>query len=350
MFAASANRSARVTIREVAHHAGVSVSTASKALNGNGRMTEDTRERILKAASELQFRPNAMARGLLKQRSFTVGLLTNDTYGRFTLPVASGISEALVDEGVSVFLCPVLDNDPRRAQVNVEAMQDKCVDALIVSGRRADARLPIDLASLTMPIIHVYSECGPNEIGFFVDEVQGARLAVEHLYASGRTRVAHVTGPDSFDVVAKRIAGWREASRAHDRDPFLQPLTGAWTEAWGFAAAERLFANGVPSAGRPDAVFCGNDQIARGLADALALRGINVPEDVAIVGFDNWEIFADAVRPPLTTIDMNLVELGRQAGQTLLELIEGRPVAPGHRYLPCRLIQRRSCGAGRDLS
>ena len=95
----------------------------------------------------------------------------------------------------------------------------------------------------------------------------------------------------------------------------------------------------------PDALFCGNDQIARGAVDALRERGLRVPEDVAVVGFDNWEVVAAATRPPLTSVDMNLSDLGRQAGRTLLALIDGQPVAPGVRKLPCRLVVRRSCGS-----
>ncbi|TJW58036.1 MAG: LacI family transcriptional regulator, partial [Mesorhizobium sp.] len=96
--------------------------------------------------------------------------------------------------------------------------------------------------------------------------------------------------------------------------------------------------------GWPDAVFCGNDQIARGVIDALRERGIRVPEDVGVIGFDNWQIVAEATRPPLTSVDMNLSTLGREAGLALLSLVDGQPAAPGIRKLPCRLVVRQSCG------
>src|SRR5690554_5375192 len=132
----------RIRLSDVALRAGVSVATASKALNGTGRMTPDTRERVQRAADELGFRPNAMARALISRRSFTVGLLTNDTYGRFTLPVMAGVSEALVDEGVSVFLCSIEDN-PALGRIQVDAMLDKQVDGIISTGKRIDKRLPV---------------------------------------------------------------------------------------------------------------------------------------------------------------------------------------------------------------
>lgn len=334
-------RAARVTIHDVARASEVSIATASKALSGQGRMAVATRERVKEVAKALSFRPNAIARALLKQRSFTIGLLTDDTYGRFTLPVMAGISEALVDRGVSVFLCSV-ERDSAVGQSHVDAMLEKQVDGIIASGKRLDRRLSVDLSVVDVPVVYAYCEGPEGSIGFVSDDRAGACLAVERLMALGRRRIAHVTGPADFAVVPQRARGFAEALARAGLRPFTEhPMVGEWSEAWGFAAAERLLAD---PAGRPDAVFCGNDQIARGLIDALALRGVAVPGDIAVVGFDNWEIFAAATRPPLTTVDMNLKDLGRHAGLTLLDLVEGRPVPPGVRALPCRLVVRRSCG------
>jgi LacI family transcriptional regulator len=118
-------------------------------------------------------------------------------------------------------------------------------------------------------------------------------------------------------------------------------VSGEWSEEWGRAAVDRLFKAPKDA---PDAIFCGNDQIARGIADALREREIAVPREVAIVGFDNWSILAEATRPPLTTVDMNLKELGREAGRRLIDLIGGSKVA-GVRRLPCSLVVRESCGS-----
>jgi LacI family transcriptional regulator len=116
--------------------------------------------------------------------------------------------------------------------------------------------------------------------------------------------------------------------------------SGVWSESWGREAAAELFSSRRP----PDAIFCGNDQIARGVADALRERGVSVPDDVALVGFDNWEIIAAATRPPLSSVDMNLVELGREAGTRALNLIAGARPA-GVDRIPCSLVVRESCGA-----
>jgi LacI family transcriptional regulator len=328
-------RRARVTIHDVAAAAGVSISTASKALNDIGRMGEETRERVKRIASEIGFRPNALARGLLSKRSFTIGLLTNDTYGRFTLPVMAGISEALVDHGVSVFLCAIED-DPTLGQIHVDAMLDKQVDGIIATGKRVDRKLPVDLSNLPVPVVYAFTEGTPGSVILRSDDAQGARLAVQWLVKVGRHRIAHVTGPEDFFSVRERAAAYQAASGGG------QPvLYGVWSESWGHEAVERLWGS---SGEKPDGIFCGNDQIARGVIDALRERGLRVPQDVSVVGFDNWEIVASQTRPPLTTVDMELKQLGREAGLTVLALAEGRTVEPGVRKLACRLVVRQSCG------
>ncbi|MBZ9962606.1 LacI family DNA-binding transcriptional regulator [Mesorhizobium sp. BR1-1-2] len=328
-----------VTLRDVAAEAGVSVATASKALNDQGRMTAETRERIRETAQRLGFRPNSLAQSLLRRRSFTVGLLTNDTYGRFSLPLMSGISDALVDAGVSVFLCNV-EEDPRLGQLHVEAMLDKRVDGIIATGKRIDRHLPVDLSNLRIPVIYAFTQPDPDAAAFVSDDAGGARLAVEHFCRLGRRRIVHVSGPASFAVVHARAQAYRDVL-AENGLPATDPLLGPWSEAWGHEAVSVLF-DGERE--RPDAVFCGNDQIARGVIDALRERGLDVPGDVGVIGFDNWEIVAEATRPPLTSIDMNLAALGREAGLTLLSLVGGKPAAPGIRKLPCRLVVRQSCG------
>lgn len=328
-------RAGRIRIYDVAHAAGVSIATASKALNETGRMTPETRDRVKRVAQEMGFRPNAMARALVSHRSLTVGLLTNDTYGRFTLPVMAGVSEALVDEGVSVFLCTIED-DPALARVHVDAMLDKQVDGIIASGKRIDRRLAVDLSNLPIPVVYAFTSGPEDAVTLVSDDAQGSREAVQWLLGLGRRRLVHVTGPESFASVRERAAAFRAVAGGEGL-----VLHGQWSEAWGHEAVGRLWSRaGAP----PDAIFCGNDQIARGVVDALRERGLNVPLDVSVVGFDNWEIVAAATRPPLTTVDMNLKQLGREAGRLILALAEGKAVAPGIRKLPCQLVVRQSCG------
>ncbi len=324
----------RVRLSDVAAAAQVSVATASKALNGTGRMADETRERVQRVARDLDFRPNVTARALTSQRSLTIGLLTNDSYGRFTMPVMSGVADALVGQGVSVFMCNTED-DPAIGQMYLRAMLDKQVDGIILTGKRIDKRLPVDLSGVSVPVVYAFTDAPADAVSVVPDDAQGARDAVACLVANGRKRLVHITGPESFASVRERAEAFR--SVAGD----AQVLGGEWSERWGHEAIARLWQVAGP---RPDGVFCGSDQIARGVIDALRERSVSVPEDVAVVGFDNWDIVASATRPPLTTVDLNLKELGRKAGQLILALSAGQDIEPGVRRLPCRLVLRQSCG------
>jgi len=183
-------------------------------------------------------------------------------------------------------------------------------------------------------VVYAFTDAPPEAVSLVSDDAQGSREATEWLQGLGRKRLAHVTGPETFASVRERASAFR--SVAGDR-PVLH---GKWSEAWGHEAVARLW----DGPEQPDGIFCGNDQIARGVIDALRERGIAVPETVSVVGFDNWDIVAAATRPPLTTVDMNLKDLGREAGRLILALAEGRAVEPGVRKLPCQLVVRKSCG------
>lgn len=340
--AADARRPA--TIRDVAKAAEVSIATASKALNGQGKLREETRARVRAAAAALGFRPNDLAQSLHRRRSFTVGLISNDNYGRFSIPILSGLEQALSENRLSVFLCNGAD-DPATERQHLESLLSKRIDGLILTARRIDRRPSLEAAEAGIPYLYVFAQDpDARALCLLPDDEGGARLAVEHLVQRGRRRIAHVTGPEHFEAVRLRRAGYRsvlaEAGLAVDERLII---SGPWSEATGHEAVAALFA-GLPAAW-PDAVFCGSDQIARGVADALRERGIGVPADVALVGFDNWEVIAAATRPPLTTVDMNLTELGKVAGRMLVGLIDGTVRETGVQRCPCTLVVRASSGA-----
>jgi LacI family transcriptional regulator len=334
------------TIWDVARAAGVSVGTVSKALNGRGQLRNETRTLVRSVADQLGFRPNDLAQSLLRKRSFTVGLISTDSYGRFSIPVLEGIEGALEASRLSVFLCNATD-DPVRERQHIESMLAKRVDGIIVTARRTDPRPPVALAGTSVPVLYAFAQVvDPSALCLLPDDFGGARMAGEHLAGLGRRRIAHITGPERFEAVRQRRDGFKAALEARDLpcDP-ERTLCGAWSEAWGREAAARVLASHEPV----DAIFCGSDQIARGAVDALIGAGVSVPDDIAVVGFDNWEIIAAATRPPLTTVDMNLHELGRQAGLRLLALIDGRSET-GVVRLPCRLVVRESCGGPMNRS
>jgi LacI family transcriptional regulator len=329
------------TLRDVARLAGVSIGAASKALNASGRLSAETRAKVLSAARALDYRPNDLAQSLHRARSMTVGILSTDSFGRFTFPIVEALERRLFDQGIAVFMCNATD-DPLRERRHIDQLLRKRVDGLVVTARRADLRAPIDCAR-GLPVIYVFSQVeNPDALCLLPDDEGGARLAVNHLIALGRRRIAHITGPETFEAVRLREKGFRAAleeaglaARISDCRP------GRWAETWGREAVRILFSRRRAA---PDALFCGNDQIARGAVEALREMGVAVPDDVAVVGFDNWNVMTEATRPPLTSVDMNLGALGSEAGAALLEMISGRAVA-GVRRLPCSLVIRDSCGA-----
>lgn len=332
-------RRSAATIADVAALAEVSVGTASKALNGRGQLRAETRERVRAAAQRLGFYPNALARGLLEGRSYTVGLITTDSFGRFTIPIMLGVEDALGAGQISVFLCDGRD-DPIREQHYVRTLLARRVDGIVVTGRRADPRPPIG-TDLPVPVVYAMTQStNPDDCSVAPDDEAGGRMAVAHLLATGRTRIGHITGPERFLAARLRAHGAREVlGEAGLRLPAPGVLHGEWSEEWG-RQATHIVLRASPDV---DAIFCGSDQIARGVADALRESGRRVPEDIALVGYDNWEVVAPACRPPLTTVDMNLTQLGRYAAEKLLAAIDGRP-ARGLHTLPCELVVRESTG------
>jgi LacI family transcriptional regulator len=165
------------------------------------------------------------------------------------------------------------------------------------------------------------------------------RDAVEHLVQAGRRHIAHVTGPAGHHAAAVRADGFRAGLAAHGLGPAGPVRFGEWSEAWGRDATRRL----LDAHPETDAILCGSDQIARGAADHLREAGRRVPADLALVGVDNWAVFARTTRPPLTTLDLNLEAIGRRAGELLLAAIAGHP-SPGVHTLRCRLVVRESSG------
>jgi LacI family transcriptional regulator len=332
---------ARATIRDVAARAGVSVGTASKALNHRGQLREQTRARVLAAAQELNFRPNTLARSLTSGRTYTVGLVTSDSYGRFSIPVMLGVEDALGAEQISVFLCDTRD-DPIREQHHVRTLLTRRVDGIIVTGRRIEARPPVE-TDLPVPVVYAMSQsASPADFSVIPDDEGGGALAARHLLATGRHRIGHVTGPDRFLATHRRAEGLAAVlAQAGQAVAGGEVLFGEWSEDWGRRGADMLL-RAEPDV---DAVFCGSDQIARGVTDTLRERGRRIPEDVAVVGFDNWEPMAVGCRPPLTTIDPNLHDVGRVAAEHLLAVIDGEPPEGGLHTVPGWLVVRGSTAA-----
>ena len=270
-------------------------------------------------------------------------MITTDSFGRFSIPVMLGAEDALGAGRISVFMCDTRD-DPERERRYLEMLTGRRVDGLIVTGRRTEPRPAIG-AELGIPVVYAMTQPdgtdgpgGPEGPAVLPDNVGGGAAAGAHLLETGRRHIAHITGPERFLAARQRARGLREVLA-----PAGVPLAagdvlyGEWTERWGREAATLLL-NRRPAT---DAICCGSDQIARGVEDALRAAGRRVPDDIAIVGFDNWEPMVLGGDPPLSSMDMCLEDVGRAAAADLLAAIGGEP-ARGVRTVPCRLVVRAS--------
>jgi LacI family transcriptional regulator len=329
--------SKNVTLADVARLAGVSIATASKALNGRAQVRAETRERVISAAQQLSFTPNALAQGLLMGRSGTVGLVTHDLEGRFSIPILMGAEDAFGAGQLSGFLTDAR-GDVIRERYQVEALLRRRVDGLIVVGDNTDERPSLG-HDLPVPVVYAYAPSSdPLDCSLICDNVGAGRMGVEHLVSCGRSRIAVITGDPTYGASHERVQGAQSAlAQAGLEMVGGKALYGSWTEDWGRGAA-RLLIDHHPDV---DAILCGSDQVARGVLDALRERHLEVPGDVAVMGHDNWKVMALGARPTLTTIDMNLEALGRLAAARLVEAIDGHPRS-GTEMIGGRLVTRNS--------
>jgi LacI family transcriptional regulator len=326
------------TLIEVAERAGVSLTTASKAINGKNRVSEETRARVMAAARELSFTPNPIARGLTTGRTSTVGFIIADSMShRFAVPVMLGAEAALGEIDLSMITCDARGDQARSLEL-ARMLAARKVDGVLIVGDNN-----VDTASVTrhvdVPVVYVYGESDDaSDVVHMPDDYNGIGLVVDHLVGAGRRRIVHLTGPEHATAVAHRVDGLSARLRHHDARLATGVRYGHWSQRWARAAMTALLEE-VPDI---DAAACGSDQIASGVLVALDEMGRRVPDDIAVTGYDNWDVFALETEPPLTTVDMNLEALGAAAARDLFTIIDGGPRRGGVRRHACELVVRGS--------
>ncbi|MET8157765.1 LacI family DNA-binding transcriptional regulator [Sphaerisporangium sp. NPDC005289] len=321
-----------VRLSDVAAIAGVSISTASKVLNGTDRISEATRARVLAVAERLDFRPNALARSFALGRSRTIGVLTHRATSTFSGPVVIG---AVVQLGKLQQAALVFDEDVlvhREITESIRQFQARQIDGLLVIGDGHERRSPSITHHFTVPVTYAFAASdNPEDVVYLPDNEGAGVLATRHLLERGRSRIAHVTGDPSSIAVRLRERGMLTALQEAGLRPAAPTRFGSWAEGSGVRAMRELLDSGAEI----DAVFCGNDHIARGVLEVCEAMGLRVPEDVAIVGVDNWEgIIVDQGIRRLTTIDLELRALGELAAANLLA--DDR--TPGENYVSPTLV------------
>jgi LacI family transcriptional regulator len=329
-----------VTIRDVARAAGVSVATVSRVFNNSGPVHEETRARIREVAGALRYSPNSAARSLITAKSNTLGVLLPDLYGEFFSEVIRGIDQTAQQNGYHVLVSSSHETQAR-IEGAMRAMRGR-VDGLIVMSPDIDA--PTLAANLPDSLPVVLLNCaveGTTYDAITVDNFGGAYAMVRHLLSTGRNRVAIITGSSRNYDARERLRGYRAA--LHDAGAERQEgweIPGDFTETGGYQAARAL----AMLSPRPNALFAANDAMAIGALSALRKADLSVPGDIAVAGFDDIPM-ARYMNPPLTSVHVEISELGARAMGVLLAAVQEKNRHERQQVtLPTTLVVRQSCG------
>jgi DNA-binding LacI/PurR family transcriptional regulator len=326
----------RPSIYDVAKQAGVSHMTVSRVLNGHPNIRESTRERVLQAIDEMNYTRSSIARALATRRAMRIGVLVDSPVQWGPNSTLRAIESAARDAGYAISAFSISDDEESQIDTGVVELVTQGVDALCVIAPRASSLDMLRQQSTGLPTLVIKAEPDPEMHTAAVDQRAGAMTAVMHLIELGHRSVAHLSGPlDWFDARA-REQGWRDAL-ADAGLPIAPPVVGDWTSDYGYSFGKTYdFADAT-------AVFAANDQMALGLIHGLSERGLRVPEDISVVGFDDLPD-ARHFLPPLTTVRQDFAALGALALQIIIAAIEGEEVTE-HDIIEPRLIVRGSSAA-----
>ncbi|MGD9048074.1 MAG: LacI family DNA-binding transcriptional regulator [Anaerolineae bacterium] len=307
-----------ISIKDIAQAANVTPGTVSRALRDSPRVNPETKKRIQRLAQEMGYSPDAQARSLVEGRTRTIGVVVTTMTDPFIGGIVQAIEDTAHDHGYSLILASSNDS-PEREIAAAETLQSKRVDGVIVASSRVGVLHQGRLEKLGVPVVLINSlvqhrGCSTFSIG--VDNRHGGFLATEHLLQQGHRRIAYVSSPDDRNDSVERLAGYREAlaGAGIDYDPsLLVPGTGRP------GGGQRALSVLLALEDRPSAVFCYNDMTAIGLIHAAREAGLSLPQELAVVGFDDI-VFARYVHPALTTVAQPVAELGQGAMEIVLGL------------------------------
>src|SRR5690349_9359488 len=347
---------ARPTIKEVASMAGVSTQTISRVINERPDVSPETRKRVQEIINEVGYRPSALARSLIRQRSHTLGIVIAGLHYLGPSRVLSGIAAAAEEAGYSLLLKELPQFDEKDIEPIFEALLSRHVDGIIWAvpevGENRDW-ITTTALELSVPLVYLTMEPQTDISVVAIDNYQGGRMAMSHLLEQGYRRIGHISGPLDWWEARQRMAAWKDALFAAGLEASDDHcVEGNWSSASGALAIEKL-CDQYPEM---DAVFVGNDQMALGVIHFANQKGLRIPQDLGIVGFDNIAESA-FFSPALTTIDQDQYNVAKLAVEEIIKIIdaewqEQEPVEPKTILLPPTLIVRKSSlrGKGKEVN
>jgi len=339
-------KTARATIKEVASVAGVSTQTVSRVINERPDVSPETRKKVQEVIKQLSYQPSALARSLISQRSHTLGVVTAGLRHFGPSRTLSGITAAAEEAGYSVLLKELPDYDTEDITPIFQAFLSRHVDGIIwavpeVGENRNWVNDPP--ADIEVPLVYITMETRSNLTIVSIDNYLGGRMAMEHLLEHGYQRIGHISGPLDWWESRQRLAAWKDALAEAGLDaPEKHFVEGNWSAASGALAIEKLF-DQYPEM---DSVFVANDQMALSVMQFFGERGIHIPDEIGVVGFDNIAESAFFF-PALTTVQQDQQGVAKIAVAEIIKIIEAdwqglEPVLPKSVILPPTLIVRQS--------
>lgn len=329
-----------VTMSDIARDLDVSVVTVSKALRNKGSISAATRKRVLQRAKELNYQANWVARSLVTRRTFTIGLLLPDIRHPFFAEIAKAVVEIVRPQDYHVIIS-YFEEDPELEKTEVKSLVARQVDGIILASAQSPGDLELfdHIVERQVPFVLIDRPMAGVSVSFVgVDNEAIGKLATDHLIAQGCRRIAHLRGP-GMGIAAARLEGYQQSLQAHKLEmPPEYVVEGSYDDDKGYRAMQALLhANPVP-----DGVFCYNDPVAIGAMRAVLDAGLNVPNDVAIIGSGNVR-YSDLLSVPLSTVDQGTSQIGTQAAELLMKQITAEnPVPPKKMLIVPKLVVRRS--------
>ena len=328
------------TMEDVAAEAGVSRALVSLVMRNSPKVSDTRRAAVHAAADKLGYRPNVLARNLACRRTLTIGVMINDLHNPYFVEVLDGMEPVATAAGYRLLIAPGWQR-PASERRAVESILEYRVDGLILAGPRLDSKAIVE-AARTTPVVMVGRTLRSDLVDSINnDEAVGSRLVVDHLVDLGHTRIAHFDGGSGAGAAARR-AGYETAMRHHGLDSMIDVTRGDFTEVSGGRAAQEVLCRSE----LPTAVFAANDLMAAGALDTLEGAGLQVPDDVSLIGYDNTALAA-MPHMSLSTVHQPRLEMGRLAVEALLERIEGERTTCRRDVLAPRLVPRATSGPPR---
>jgi LacI family transcriptional regulator len=332
------------SINDVAKQAGVSVATVSKVMNNYPNISMKTRDKVNIAIEKLSYRPNIVARSLVKRRSWTIGIFLHSVLTNpFVAELLVGIKHSLHNSGYDLIYLSMMMDDPNYSFIN--HCRSRNVDGIVVFGLDRDNPRLKDLIHEDIPTMFIDTDLIGKRAGYITaDNRSGIMLAVDHLVELGHHNIAFISGQLDYIAGRDRFEGYQQGLKMYELPYSTSYIQfGRYTIKGGYEAMNNLLE--LPN--RPSAIICTSDLMAIGAIDAIEVSGLNVPRDISVIGFDNT-LVAEIHKPGLTTVNQNIATMGTKAIEYLILMIEDKDYSPPVITQPVDLIVRKSTGPCRS--